>query len=72
MVVISNIFHVTATYTCTLFVVFALNRSFYPTTSAVPRECFLILYPREIQMLWSDSETEKNHTLKNQGRQFKC
>ena len=29
-------------------VVFALNRSFYPTTSAVPPVSVLILHPREI------------------------
>ena len=34
-------------------VVFALNRSFYPTTSAVPPVSFLIHHPREIQMMWS-------------------
>ena len=34
-------------------VAFTLNRSFYPTTSAVPPVSFLILHPREIQILWS-------------------
>ena len=34
-------------------VVFTLNRSFHPTTSAVPPVSFLILHPREIQILWS-------------------
>ena len=34
-------------------VVFTLNRSFYPTTLAVPPVSFLILRPREIQILWS-------------------
>ena len=34
-------------------VVFTLNRSLYPTTSAVPPESFLILHAREIQTLWS-------------------
>ena len=43
-----------------VFVFFTLNRSFYPTTSAVPPVSFLIIPPREIQILWSDSETEKN------------
>ena len=33
-------------------VVFTLNRSFYPTTPAVPPVSFLILHPREIQILW--------------------
>ena len=42
-----------------------LNRSFYPPTSAVPRVPFLILHPREIQILWSQTvETEKNQTRK--------
>ena len=53
-------------------VVFTLNRSFYPTTSAVPPVSFLILHPRDTRILWSDSETEKNQTPKNQGRQIKC
>ena len=35
-------------------VVFTLNRSFYPTTSsAVPPVSFLILHPREAQIMWS-------------------
>ena len=33
-------------------VVFTLHRSFYPTTSAVPPVSFLILYARDIQILW--------------------
>ena len=36
-------------------VVFTLNRSFYPTTSAVPPVSFLILHPREIQIMWSQT-----------------
>ena len=51
-------------------VVFTLNRPFYPTTSsAVPSVSFLILHPREIQInsVVTDSGTEKNQTLKNQG-----
>ena len=55
-----------------IVVVFTLNRSFYRTTSAIPPVSFLILHPREIQILWSDSVTEKNQTLKDQGRQIKC
>ena len=51
-----------------LLLLFTLNRSFYPTTSAVARVSFLILHPRDIQIMWS----EKNQTLKNQGRQTKC
>ena len=53
-------------------VVFELNRSFYSTTSAVPPVSFLILHPREIQIMWSDTEKEKNQTIKNQGTQIKC
>ena len=55
-------------------VVFTSTRSFYPT-SAVPPVSFLILHPREIPGINSvvtDSETEKNQTLKIQGRQIKC
>ena len=61
-------------YLVVVVVVFTLNRSFYPTTSAVPPVSVLILHPREIQFIWSqDSETEKNpRSLKNQGRQIKC
>ena len=36
-------------------VVFALNRSFYATTSAVPPVSFLILHPRQIQIMWSQT-----------------
>ena len=32
-------------------VVFALNRPFYPTTSAVTPVSFLILHPREMRIL---------------------
>ena len=39
-------------------VVFTLNRSFYPT-SAVPPVSVLILYAREIQIVWSLSLWEK-------------
>ena len=59
-------------------VVFTLNRSFYPTTSAVPPMSYLILHPREIPwyqvlIMWSQTEIEKNQTsLNNQGRQIKC
>ena len=49
-------------YTLHVFaVVFTLNRSFYPTTSAVPPVSFLILHPREIQIMWSQTETEKTN-----------
>ena len=40
-------------------VVFTLNRSFYPTTLAVPPVSVLFPHPREIHILWSDSEAEK-------------
>ena len=40
-------------------VVFTLNRSFYPTTSAVHPVFVLILHPREIQILRSVSERQK-------------
>ena len=36
-------------------VVFTLNRSFYAATSAVPPGSFLILDPREIQIMWSQT-----------------
>ena len=56
-----------------VIVVFTLiNRSFYPTTSAVHPVSFLILHPREIQIMWSQTvKTEKHQTKKsriNQGR----
>ena len=44
-----------------IVVVFTLNRSFYPTTPAVHPVSVLILHPREIQILWSQTvKTEKN------------
>ena len=51
-------------------VVFTLNRSFYPTTSAVHPVSVLILHPREIQIMWSQTvETEKTKTTTmNQGK----
>ena len=44
-------------------VVFTLTkkRSFYPTTSAVPPVSFLILHPGDIQIMWSQTETEKTN-----------
>ena len=45
-------------------VVFTLNRSFYSTTSAVPPVSFLILHPREIQILWSQWDREKPKVAK--------
>ena len=40
-------------------VVFTLNRSFYPATSAVPPVSFLIIRPREIQILWSQTVRQR-------------
>ena len=40
-------------------VVFTLNRSFYPTTAAVHPVSVLIFYPREIQILWSQTVRQK-------------
>lgn len=46
-------------------VVFTWNRFFYPTTSVHPMSV-PIIYPREIQTVWSqDCETEKSKTIKN-------
>ena len=59
-------------YTPPVVVVFTLNRSFCPTTSAVPPMSFLILDPRDTNSVVTDNETEKNQTLKNQGGQIKC
>ena len=44
-------------------VVFTLNRSSYPTTSAVHPVSVLTLRPREIQITWSPAvKAEKNQT----------
>ena len=55
-----------------VYVVFTLNRSFYSTS--VHPVSVLILHPREMQILWSQAETEKN--LKQpqfiKVRQVKC
>ena len=40
-------------------VVFKFNRSFYPTTLAVPPVSFLILHPRDTNYVVTDSEKEK-------------
>ena len=58
--------------TVPVVVVFTLDRSFYPTSSAVPTASFLILHPREIQIMRSKTMREKNQTPKIQGRQIKC
>ena len=51
-------------------VVFTLKRSFYPTTSAVHPVSFLILHPREIQILWSQTviQRESKTIAINQGK----
>ena len=49
-----------------LVIVFTVNRSFYPTTSAVPRVSLLVLHPREIGILRSLTETHR----KNQSREL--
>ena len=54
-----------------IVVVFTLSRSSYPMTSAVP-PASLILHPREIQILWSQTVRGKDHTVMNQGRQIRC
>ena len=48
-------------YYIAVVVVFTLNRSFYPTTSAVPPVSFLILHPREIQIMWSQTVRQKKN-----------
>ena len=41
-------------------VVFTLNISFNPTSSAVHLVSVLILHPREIQMMWSQTVRQTN------------
>ena len=48
----------------TVCVVFTLNRSFYSTTSVHPVSV-LTFHPREIQILWSQTETDKNKNNRN-------
>ena len=58
-----------------VFVVFTLNRSFYPVTSAVPPVSLLILHPREIKITWTQlsvRHTKPKRYVKNQGRHIKC
>ena len=58
-----------------VFVVFTLNRSFYPVTSAVPPVSLLILHPREIKITWTQlsvRQTKPTRYVKNQGRHIKC
>ena len=42
-------------------VVFTLNCSFYPTTSAAHPVSVLILYPREIQIMWSQTVRQRKN-----------
>ena len=46
-------------YNIPVVVVFTLNRSFYPRTSPVPPVSLLILHPREIQIMWSQTERQR-------------
>ena len=48
-------------------VVFTFSRSFFPTTSVHPVSV-LILHPREIQMLWSQTEIEKKQNNRIESR----
>ena len=54
----------TSIYTAAVVVVvvFTLNRSFYPTTPAVPPVSFLILHPREINIPWSQTVRQRKNT----------
>ena len=45
-------------------VVLTSNRSFYPTTSAVPPVSFLIIHPRDTNSVVTDSATEKPSVAK--------
>ena len=58
----STLVEVTVVVAVVVFVVFTLNRTFYPTTSAVHPVSVLILHPREIQIMRSQTETEKKKT----------
>ena len=48
------------------YVVFTLNRSFYPTTSVHPVS--VLIHPREIHIMWSDCERKTKSTAINQGK----
>ena len=56
-------------YVAIVVVVFTLNRAFYPTSSAVHPVSVLILHPREIQIMWSQTDSEKNEIVANKSRQ---
>ena len=53
---------------CVVRVVFTSNRFFYSTTSVDPVSV-LILQPREMQIMWSQTETAKNQNNRNSSRQ---
>ena len=53
-------------------VVFTLNRSFYPTTSAVPPVSFVILHPRGIQIMWSQWDRKTKRWRCKVRRQIGC
>ena len=50
--------------TTTVVVVFTLNRSFYPTTSAVPPVSFLILHPRDKNSVVTVSQKNQTSLIK--------
>ena len=49
-------------------VVFTLNRYFYPTTLAVHPVSVLILHPREIQIMWSQTVRKRKNKIANESR----
>ena len=57
-------------YIC-VFVVFRLNRYFYPTTSVHP-VFDLILHPRKMQMPWSQTVRHSKPNSRTSSRQVKC
>ena len=50
--------HLLCVYVVIFVLVFTLNRSFYPT-SAVPPVTVLILHPKEIQIMWSQTVRQR-------------
>ena len=53
-----------------VLLVFTLNRSFYPTTTAVPSWFFIL--ERDTNSVVTDRDRENQKSPKNQGRQIKC
>ena len=53
---------------CVVAAAFTLNRSFYPTTSAVYPVSVLILHPRDANYVVTDCETEKNIVIVNESK----